>query len=77
MEALHKDDKDGDHHKIGGMMVEFMVEPWQWRPLWCWTFTSIISVYSSKLSKWFWTFWHEVRSRGIGCHPTNKIHIEI
>jgi hypothetical protein len=21
MEALHKDDKDGDHHKIGGAMV--------------------------------------------------------
>jgi hypothetical protein len=26
MEALHKDDEDGDHHKIGGMMVEFIVE---------------------------------------------------
>jgi hypothetical protein len=27
MEALHKDDEDGDHHKIGGMMIEFTVEP--------------------------------------------------
>jgi hypothetical protein len=26
MDALHKDDEDGDHHKIEGMMVEFMVE---------------------------------------------------
>jgi hypothetical protein len=29
MEALHKDGKDGDHHKIGGMLVEFTVELWQ------------------------------------------------
>jgi hypothetical protein len=34
MQALHKDGKDGDHHKIGGMLVEFTVEPWRWRPLW-------------------------------------------
>jgi hypothetical protein len=34
MEALHKDGKDGDHHKIGGMMVEFTMEPWWWRSLW-------------------------------------------
>jgi hypothetical protein len=27
MEALHKDGEDGDHHKIGGMIMEFMVEP--------------------------------------------------
>jgi hypothetical protein len=27
MEALHKEGKDGDHHKIGGMMVDFMAEP--------------------------------------------------
>jgi hypothetical protein len=33
MEALHKDDGDGDHHKIGCMMMEFTVEPWRWRPL--------------------------------------------
>jgi hypothetical protein len=33
MEALHKDGEDEDHHKIGGMMVEYMVVPWQWRPL--------------------------------------------
>jgi hypothetical protein len=32
-EALHKDGEDGDHHKIGGMMVEFTVEPSRWRPL--------------------------------------------
>jgi hypothetical protein len=25
MEALHKDGEDGDHHKIGGMMMEFTV----------------------------------------------------
>jgi hypothetical protein len=43
----------------------------------CRTFTSIMLVYSSKLSKRFWAFWHEVGSRGIGCHPTNKSHIEI
>jgi hypothetical protein len=34
-------------------------------------------IYSSKLSKQFWAFWHEVRSRCIGCHPINKSHIEI
>jgi hypothetical protein len=28
MEALHKDGEDGDHHKIGGMHMEFTVEPW-------------------------------------------------
>jgi hypothetical protein len=28
MEALHKDGEDGDHHKIGGMMMVFTVEPW-------------------------------------------------
>jgi hypothetical protein len=28
MEALHKDDEDGDHHKIGDIMVEFTVELW-------------------------------------------------
>jgi hypothetical protein len=28
MEALHKDGRDGDHHKIGVMMMEFTVEPW-------------------------------------------------
>jgi hypothetical protein len=33
MEALHKDGEDGDHNKIRGMMMEFMVEPWRWRPL--------------------------------------------
>jgi hypothetical protein len=33
MEALHKDGEDGDHRKIGGMLVEFTVEPWRWRPL--------------------------------------------
>jgi hypothetical protein len=33
MEALHDDSKDGDHHKIKGMMMEFMVELWPWRPL--------------------------------------------
>jgi hypothetical protein len=33
MEALHKDGKDDDHHKIGGMMVEFMVEQW-WSSWW-------------------------------------------
>jgi hypothetical protein len=27
METLHKDGEDGDHHKIGGMMVEFTIEP--------------------------------------------------
>jgi hypothetical protein len=27
MEALHKDGEDGDHHKIGGIMMEFTVEP--------------------------------------------------
>jgi hypothetical protein len=27
MEALHKDGEDGGHHKIGGMVMEFMVEP--------------------------------------------------
>jgi hypothetical protein len=25
MKALHKDGGDSDHHKIGGMMMEFMV----------------------------------------------------
>jgi hypothetical protein len=29
MKALHKDGEDGNHHMIGGMMVE----PWRWRPL--------------------------------------------
>jgi hypothetical protein len=33
IEALDKDGEDGDHHKIGGMMVEFTVEPWRWRPI--------------------------------------------
>jgi hypothetical protein len=33
MEVLHKDDEDGDYHKIGDKMMEFMVEPWQLRPL--------------------------------------------
>jgi hypothetical protein len=28
IETLHKDGKHGDHHKIVGMMVEFMVERW-------------------------------------------------
>jgi hypothetical protein len=27
MEALHKDGEDGDHHKIGVIMMEFTVEP--------------------------------------------------
>jgi hypothetical protein len=27
MESLYKDGEDSDHHKIGGMMVEFIVEP--------------------------------------------------
>jgi hypothetical protein len=30
MEALHKDDEDGDHRNKGGMMVEFTVETWRW-----------------------------------------------
>jgi hypothetical protein len=25
--VLHKDGEDGDHHKIGGMMIELTVEP--------------------------------------------------
>jgi hypothetical protein len=29
MEALHKDDEDGDHHMIGGMIVEFTMEAWR------------------------------------------------
>jgi hypothetical protein len=33
MEALHKGGEDGDHHKIGGMVMEFTVESWRWRPL--------------------------------------------
>jgi hypothetical protein len=33
MKALHKDGEDGDHHKLGGKMVEFTVEPWCWIPL--------------------------------------------
>jgi hypothetical protein len=33
MEALHKDGEDGDHHKIGGMHMEFTVEPWWWKTL--------------------------------------------
>jgi hypothetical protein len=32
MYALHKDSGDGDHHKIEGMMMEFTVEPCQWKP---------------------------------------------
>jgi hypothetical protein len=28
MEALDKDGEDGDHHKIGGMVMELTVEPW-------------------------------------------------
>jgi hypothetical protein len=27
MEAPHKDGGDDDHHKIGGVMMEFTVEP--------------------------------------------------
>jgi hypothetical protein len=33
MEALHKGGEDGDHRKIGGMVMEFTVEQWRWRPL--------------------------------------------
>jgi hypothetical protein len=33
MEDPHKFGGDGDHHKIGGKMMEFTVEPWRWRPL--------------------------------------------
>jgi hypothetical protein len=29
METLHKDGRDGDHHMIGGLMMEFTVEPWR------------------------------------------------
>jgi hypothetical protein len=43
----------------------------------CQTFTTIVLVYSSKLSKRFWAFWYEVGSQGIGCHPANKRHIRI
>jgi hypothetical protein len=32
-----------------------------------------VLIYSSKLSKRFCAFWHDVGSRGIGCHPTNRV----